>query len=187
MPESDQALVARCRSGDEDAWDTLIERYARYVHAITVQAFRLAPEDAEDVFQDVFLRAFEHLDSLRDDGALKPWIAQVTRRCCLDRVRTGGREQPSETVEEVEDSEDMIAQLDEALAVHGALEGLSPECREVLDRFFCRDESYRTIGKVLELPSGTIASRISRCLAKLRQQLEGRKPSIGSSSIRVTR
>ena len=44
----------------------------------------------------------------------------------------------------------------------------------MLDRFFCRDESYKTIGEELDLPSGTIASRISRCLAKLREQLEGR-------------
>jgi DNA-directed RNA polymerase specialized sigma24 family protein len=48
-------------------------------------------------------------------------------------------------------------------------------CREILDRFFCRDESYAVIGRSLGLPAGTIASRISRCLAKLRQQLEGRE------------
>ena len=47
------------------------------------------------------------------------------------------------------------------------------DCREVLDRFFCRDESYRTIGEALAIPSGTIASRISRCLEKLRERLEG--------------
>jgi DNA-directed RNA polymerase specialized sigma24 family protein len=54
-------------------------------------------------------------------------------------------------------------------------------CREILDRFFCRDESYALIGRALGLPAGTIASRISRCLAKLRQQLEGReRPSAPS-------
>ena len=53
--------------------------------------------------------------------------------------------------------------------------------REFLDRFFARDESYRTIGEALELPSGTIASRISRCLAKLRVEMEGRtSPSSAS-------
>jgi len=49
-------------------------------------------------------------------------------------------------------------------------------CREILDRFFCRDESYAVIGAALGLPAGTIASRISRCLGKLRQMLEGREP-----------
>ena len=48
-------------------------------------------------------------------------------------------------------------------------------CREMLDRFFARDESYRTIGEALDLPPGTIASRISRCLARLKELLEGKK------------
>jgi RNA polymerase sigma factor (sigma-70 family) len=56
---------------------------------------------------------------------------------------------------------------------NSARAGLSEDCREVLERFFCRDESYRTIGEVLGIPSGTIASRISRCLGKLRERLEG--------------
>jgi len=60
--------------------------------------------------------------------------------------------------------------------VHEGLHALSPDCREILDRFFARDESYRVIGDALDLPAGTIASRISRCLAKLREKLEGRKP-----------
>jgi RNA polymerase sigma factor (sigma-70 family) len=72
------------------------------------------------------------------------------------------------------DVEATIAELDEAFAVREALSGLSEECREVLDRFFCRDESYRTIEEALGIPSGTIASRISRCLAKLRQRFAGR-------------
>ena len=57
------------------------------------------------------------------------------------------------------------------------LAALPEHCREVLDRFFAQDESYRTIGEALDLPAGTIASRISRCLARLREQFEseGRK------------
>ena len=56
-----------------------------------------------------------------------------------------------------------------------ALAELSEPCQEMLDRFFARDESYRTISGELDLPSGTIASRISRCLRQLRQELEGKK------------
>lgn len=78
-----------------------------------------------------------------------------------------------EEVDEVE-ADDEIAELDEAFAVRQGLATLSEECREVLDRFFCRDESYRTIGDELGIPAGTIASRISRCLDKLRSQFLGR-------------
>ena len=89
---SDAALVARCRTGDDDAWRELVDRFSRYVYAIAVQGFRLGQQDAEDVFQDVFARVYERLGSLRDDDAVRPWIAQLTRRVCIDRLRSGARE-----------------------------------------------------------------------------------------------
>ena len=90
----DALLVARCREGDDDAWRELVQRYSRYVYAIAVQAFRLAEHEAEDVFQEVFARVYERLPTLRDPSALRPWIGQVTRRLCVDRIRSGGRELP---------------------------------------------------------------------------------------------
>ena len=172
--ETDAQLVARCRAGDDDAWRELVERFSRYVYAISVQAFRLSEADAEDVFQEVFARAYVNLPKLRDDSAIRPWLAQMTRRLCLDTIRAGAREQPEELPEPA-GVDDTIAKLDEALYVHDELATLPDNCREILDRFFARDETYRTIGEALELPPGTIASRISRCLVKLRGELEGRK------------
>jgi RNA polymerase sigma factor (sigma-70 family) len=173
---TDAELVARCRAGDEGAWKELVERFSRYVYAIAVQGFRLSEHDAEDVFQDVFARTYERLDKLRDDSAVRPWLAQLTRNLCVDRLRESARVEPAEDVEPREVDE-TIAQLDLAMTVRGALEDIGEPCSDLLDRFFCRDESYRTIGERLELPAGTIASRISRCLVKLRGELEGRKDS----------
>jgi RNA polymerase sigma-70 factor (ECF subfamily) len=170
---NDAALVARCRGGDEQSWRELVDRYSRYVYAISVQAFRLPEPDADDVFQEVFARAYEHLDKLRDDSALRPWLAQLTRRLCIDTLRSGSREQLAGEDIEPEDVDDVIEQLDEALALHAAMRTLPEHCAEILDRFFSQDESYRTIGEALELPSGTVASRISRCLTRLRGELEG--------------
>ena len=118
---------------------------------------------------------FERLETLRDDDALRPWIAQTTRNCAVDTLRRSGREIAVEDVPE--DVDEGLERLDEALTVHAALDRLAPECREILDRFFCRDESYRTISADLELPSGTVASRIARCLARLRDALEPGKKS----------
>lgn len=185
---TDAELAALCRAGDQDAWRELVERFSRYVYAITTQGFRLAQDEADDVFQDVFARAYERLDTLRSDEALRPWIGQLARRCCLDRLRARARERPAEpdALEEAAD-EDVLAKLEEAIAVHEALDALSPDCQEVLDRFFCRDESYRTIGDELGLPGGTIASRISRCLTRLREVFEGRPEAPAASSEQVTR
>jgi len=173
VAETDAQLVARCRSGDDDAWRELVDRFSRYVYAIAVQAFRLSEADAEDVFQEVFASAYQNLSKLRDDAAIRPWLAQLTRRLCLDTIRAGAREQPGE-IPEPSGVDDTIATLDESLYVHEALATLPSNCREILDRFFARDESYRTIGEALDLPAGTIASRISRCLGRLREYLEGR-------------
>jgi RNA polymerase sigma factor (sigma-70 family) len=172
---TDAQIVMRCRSGDRAAWNELVERFSRYVYAICVQAFRLSPADAEDVFQEVFARVYEHLDRLRSDEAVRPWIAQLTRRLCIDCLRASGREGPADpdTLEPA-GLDETIARLDEAMTVRAGLEAVGEPCSEILDRFFCRDESYRAIGEALALPAGTIASRISRCLAKLRGELEGR-------------
>ena len=174
MEISDAALVARCRDGDHDAWRLLVDRYARYVYAIT-QAFRLGDQDAEDVFQETFARAYERLHTLRDDDAFRPWLASLSRRLCIDRLRAGSREQPVEepNADALDESLDELA---EAFAVREALAELPDNCREILDRFFARDESYRTIADALELPAGTIASRISRCLARLKRRLEETGP-----------
>ena len=167
---SEEELVARCLAGEQDAWNDLVRSYSRYVFAICSQGYRLQGADAEDAFQDVFVRVYGRLGTLRNPEALRPWIAQLTRRVCLDRIAAGKREEPSDA--EPAGIEITIDELDEAFAVREALEELPEECREVLDRFFCRDESYRTIGEELGIPSGTIASRISRCLGRLRQRLE---------------
>jgi RNA polymerase sigma factor (sigma-70 family) len=169
---SDAELVARCRAGDEAAWAELVERFSRYVYAIAVQGFRLSEHDAEDVFQDVFARTYERLDALRDDAAVRPWLAQLTRNLCVDRLRDRARVEPIEEIDAA--AAETVAELDLALTVRAALAAVGEPCSDLLDRFFCRDESYRTIGERLDLPAGTIASRISRCLAKLRGQLEGR-------------
>jgi RNA polymerase sigma factor (sigma-70 family) len=177
---TDAELVRRCREGDAAAWNLLVERFSRYVHAICTRGFGLESHDAEDAFQDVFTRIYTRLDTLRDETALRPWIAQMTRRVCLDRLAGAAREAPSEEVV-AEASDPTQDEIDEAFAVREALAGLGDPCHELLDRFFARDESYRTIGEQLDMPPGTIASRISRCLGKLREELEGRnRPARGS-------
>jgi RNA polymerase sigma factor (sigma-70 family) len=118
---------------------------------------------------------------LRDEAAIRPWLGQLTRRLCIDHLRSDAREQPADEPLEVAGADDTLERLDEALTVHEALGSLPDNCREILDRFFARDESYRTIGEALQLPSGTIASRISRCLEKLRGQLEGRNALVAPS------
>lgn len=174
VEQTDAQLVSRCRAGDAGAWNEFVERFSRYVYAICGRGFRLGHQDTEDVFQEVFARAFERLSELRSDDAVRPWLAQLTRRLCIDRLRLIARDAPTDTDPDETEVDDMLTTLDDAMTVRAALDKVGDPCREILDRFFARDESYRTIGDALQIPSGTIASRISRCLEKVRSELDGR-------------
>lgn len=164
-----QDVLGRCRSGDRAAWATVVEDHAGLVNGILRGAFRLASHDAEDAFQEVFTRLYLHLGELREDGALPGWIAQVTRNVAVDVIRRSRREVAGES-ELDEPSDDSYERLLEAMTVRQALGRLPEQQREMLDRFFVRDQSYHTIASELALPAGTIASRISRALAMLREQ-----------------
>lgn len=169
----DAGLVARCRAGDPRGWELLIERYSGYVYAIVGRGFRLSDHDAEDVFQEVFARLFEHLDTIRDDNALRLWIGQTARRLAIDRLRQSGREAPSIAAEGPPESAELdprLEHLDQALDLRAEVDALPVHSREVVLRFFIRDESYRTICAELDVPAGTVASRISRGLATLRER-----------------
>lgn len=167
----DALLVRRCRAGDEAAWAAVVDRFSSYVYAIAIR-FGLSDDRAQDVYQDVFTRAFTHLDSLREEGALKPWIAQLTRRAAIDSLRTHARELPALGAEDVPEAEPDLERIELAVTVHCAVDDLPAPFGEVLRRFFIEDQSYRTIGAALGVAPGTVASRISRGLSMLRAVLD---------------
>ena len=152
-------------------FQTLLDRYATDVLGTLRGA--VGRGDADDVFQETFARLFENLGKIRDDSSVRFWIAQTARRLAIDRIRGAGREAPAfdpdvmgETLG-AEDSE--FGRLEVALDIRAAVDELPEACREVVIRFFLRDESYIQISEALDIPAGTIASRISRCLTKLRE------------------
>ncbi len=168
----DARLVALCLEGDQRAWGELVDRYSSYVYAIAVRGFQFDEHAAEDLFQEVFARTYERLDQLRDPGALRAWIGQLARRLAVDQLRGRRAEVGLGEVPEPEAAEDAIAEIEAALNVQQMLGRLPEPFGEILDRFFARGESYRKIAAALDLPPGTIASRISRGLEKLRALLE---------------
>jgi RNA polymerase sigma-70 factor (ECF subfamily) len=166
-------LVARCRRGDADAWPEFVHRFAPYVHAIAVRGYRLSEQDAEDVFQEVFLRAWTRIGDLREDAAIRAWLGQLTRRLAIDRLRARAREAVREDLDTLHDlpMQDALAGLDEALTVRAAIERLPGIHREIVDRFFIDGQSHATIAADLGIAEGTVASRLSRARERLRVQL----------------
>ena len=147
-----------------------VRRFSPYVYAITIRAYRLREADAEDVFQEVFLRAWQHLDDLRDDAAIRPWIGQLTRRLAIDRIRSGTREQARSEIEGdlAVSAETEMVRIDEALAVRQAIGRLPAVQRDVVELFFVQGESQAAIAAALGIAEGTVASRICRARERLR-------------------
>ena len=168
----DAALVRRCRSGDEAAWAALVERFSSYVYAILTRGFGLDVTAAEDVFQEVFSTTFRRLDTLEEDGAIKPWVAQLTRRAAIDRIRATRSEADIDSVHDAGAVDPAFSLIEQAMTVQRALAELPDPYRDVLERFFMRDQTYRVIAAELDLAPGTIASRISRGLSMLRSSFE---------------
>lgn len=152
----DAKLVALARDGDTDAWAAIVDRYASYVHAITVRAFGLPSEEADEVFQEVFQRVYADLATHRGD--LREPIGRLARRLCLERNASGALG-PSAAV--------LLLQIEAAMDVHDALGALEGRGRDLLRRFFVENETYRAIAEGLDLPVSAIPGRIARALDDL--------------------
>lgn len=114
------------------------------MHGVLRGVFRLAGHDAEDVFQEVFTRVYIRLGTLREDHALRSWIAQIAGNAALDRLRSVSPEPAGDDALQERAFDEPFTALEEALAVRAALARLPDHQAEILDRFFARDESYHT-------------------------------------------
>lgn len=166
---SDAHLIARCREGDEPAWVELVDRLAPYVYALVTRGFGLGPGPAQEALQEVFTKAFERLGELQDDAAVRPWVAQIARRLALDHIRGPRLEVELEDGASQDDGPARDA-LHERLALRDALLELPIEARDLVDRFYLRDQSYKTIAHELGVPLGTVASRLARAMERLRRE-----------------
>src|SRR5688500_5911813 len=167
-----ERLVRRCQGGDQAAWNLLVRRYSGYVHAVLTRAFGLTREQADEVFQLVWMRVYARVHTLKDDAALRPWIRQVTLNVTRDHLAAARRRREEVLVDEVGPylgDQAELAELDEALDVHELLDALPERCTEILARRFVNDEKYATIAAALGMTTGQVSGSIHRCLGRLRE------------------
>jgi len=170
---ADEELLRRCLAHDEEAWTILVDRYAGYIYAIATRGFGLAADQADEVLQETALSLVQHLPDYRGSGPLRAWIGTVAANAARQYLRR--QKPPAEPLEaDVVDAsqEAAIARAEEVSAVRTALDHLSAECRAVLSQAFYDHRRYAEIAAALGIPEGTVASRIARCLARLRGLLE---------------
>jgi RNA polymerase sigma-70 factor (ECF subfamily) len=178
IPADDAELVRRCLARDEDAWAVMVERFAGYLYAVAARGFRFTPQEAEEVLQETFAEVFEHLGEYRATGPLAAWMGTIARNVARQRLRTRARHPESALPVEASDAgqQQTLDAIEEALFVHDALARLEPPCDDVLRRFYLMEQKYDEIASALQIPPGTVASRVSRCLVRLRRMIQDFQP-----------
>ena len=168
--QSDPALVQACLAGDQSAWDEMVERYSRLVYSIP-RRLGLSADDADDVFQNVFVTLYRRLGDLRDQTRLSSWLITTTYRECWRLGKQTTRY--SQLDEAIEDSaisppEEVTRNEREHLVRH-ALRQLDDRCRELLTALYLASgaESYEEIARRFNMPIGSIGPTRARCFKKL--------------------
>ena len=173
-----ELLVLRCRRGDAAAWRELIGRWERRLFYY-VRRLVGGERDAWDVLQQTWLAAHRSLPTLNEPRALRAWLYRIAHRPAVSHLRHIGAA-PDARAADVDDVADVLDAGDSgpsfpaeaAEAVHAALAGLSLAHREVLTLHFLEDASVEEVAAVLDVPAGTVKSRLFHAKRALRAAIE---------------
>jgi len=184
--DPDFSLVSRCLSGDETAWEELVRLHTRRVYGLCYR-FTGSDAEAQDLTQEVFVRIFRTLNTFRAaEGSFATWMSRVARNLLIDHYRRTRQDRVTDSLEEqlpvLEEGVAGSPRPDAALAgreaseiLQGALQKLSPELREAVILRDLQEMEYREIADILQIPEGTVKSRINRGRAELARVLKKQK------------
>lgn len=183
--DDDQELVQRVRAGEREAFYTLVSRYERPLYRSALAITR-NPADAEDVVQETFLRAYEHLAQFRGEAKFHTWLTQIALNTARMRVRKNhgtlweSLDQPRATEEGVlprdvrewrENPEQQLGREELERLLHQALKGLPAGYREVVALRDLQLLSTQETAEVLGLTVANVKTRLLRARLQLRERL----------------
>lgn len=178
-------LVQAAAEGNRQAWDSLVDRYARLVWSV-IRGFRLDEATAGDVSQTVWLRLVENLEKIRDPEKLASWLATTARNEAIRTKRIYERTVPTAVEFQIIDSDPAVdARLlasERDAEVAAAFATLDEDCQQLL-RAVTADPplDYETIAAMLGRPIGSIGPTRARCLEKLRRALDANQRGVGEA------
>jgi RNA polymerase sigma factor (sigma-70 family) len=176
---NDRDLVRECLSGNQQAWVAIVEKYKGLVYSVPVR-YRMSPQDAADVFQEVWLDLYSELPNLREPGALRGWLITVAwHKCYQWKLRRRRQERSTgefegEPVSEGTSYLDWKERREQEQMLRGAVKTLPDRCRVMVEMLFFQDPPvpYADVARQLGLAEGSIGFIRGRCLKKLRATLE---------------
>ncbi len=169
----DARLVAAVLRGDKEAFATLVRRYDRPVYHLAYRTLRDA-EEARDVAQEAFFKAFRSMRTFRPDAKFSTWIFSITYHACCDRLNRRKRfsvEELPERADTAPGPEHRVIALDEAQRLRDAIDALPEKYRAVVTLYHLQGQQYDEIAAILGLPMGTVKTHLFRAKEQLRRLL----------------
>lgn len=196
IPIDENKWLKKAAAGDADAFEQLVLQYQTAVYNLCLRMTG-NPEDAADMTQESFLKAWRNMDSFQGNSAFSTWLYRLASNTCLDHLRlkkrrpqlslvmedSDGEEQELDVPDQTASPEEQVIASEEQAILNEALQSLEEQPRQILILRAVHELSYTEISQVLDIPEGTVKSRLARAREQLRKKiLQGGNKSLFSSS-----
>lgn len=180
-PDDIEALIQRCLRGDQAAWERIVRLHWRRVFNVAYK-FVGKHDEAEDLAQDIFIKIFKSLGTYDRRAHFQTWLVSVSRNLCIDHYRSVRKER--QTIDRDVDAGELtpaapgqnayqaLEQADRVELLRKAMAELPPTLREAVVKRDLQELSYQEIADQLNLPEGTVKSRINRGRTELARQVQ---------------
>jgi RNA polymerase sigma-70 factor (ECF subfamily) len=185
VPQEDKEIIERCRKGDIGAFNELVKQYEKQVYNF---AYRLTNnyDDANDIAQDAFLRVFNAIGNFRGDASFTTWLFRITTNVFLDdrkKVRAHPHTSLDEYMEldessvarQIEDTgptpEAITEESERNRILQNAVASLPEYQRVMVVLYHTEQKSYEEIAEIMDMPIGTVKSRLNRARLALKEKL----------------
>ncbi|TBW26484.1 RNA polymerase sigma factor [Gramella sp. KN1008] len=183
---TDQQLIDDILAGDSSAFGELVDRYQNFVFTIAIRMLKVS-EEAEEVAQDSFIKAFDSLSGFRGESKFSTWLYRIVYHKALDRIKKNKRQQTCEIIEEITD--DSLDHIENGLeymlseersrVINDCIKMLPEEEAAIISLYYFEEQSVKEIAEVTNLTEDNIKIKLYRSRKKLFSLLEGYiKPAI---------
>lgn len=176
---NDNEIIAQVLRGDQQAYAEIVNRYKSYVFTLAIR-FTKSREDAEEVSQDIFIKAFRYLKDFRGDSKFSTWLYTIVNTTCITFLRKKKLEIHSldnEKVFEVADNQDsgmranLIEQKSRVAMVNNAINLLSTDDAEIITLFYKNEQTLDEIAVILGIEANTAKVRLHRARTRLKEKM----------------
>ena len=176
----DNEIISRVLKGEQNAYAELVNRYQAYVFTLVLRMIK-SREDAEEVAQDVFIKAYRSLADFRGESKFSTWlytIANTTSITFLRKKKLDVHSLDNEKVFEIADSKDsgfranLVEQKSRVNMVNNAIAMLSPDDAEIITLFYKAEQNLEEISRILRLETNTVKVRLHRARTRLKEKME---------------